>query len=60
MQSRESLFAEFMFLKCLYTHETLSSIPTLESKDDTPHNQLDDMAISPSVVHSAITNLNSE
>ena len=42
----------------MFTHENLTSIPTLESKDDTP--QLDDMAISPSMVCSVITKLKSE
>ena len=46
------------YFSSVFTHENLTNIPTLESKDDTP--QLDDMAISPSMVCSVITKLKSE
>ena len=46
------------YFSSVFTHENLTKIPTLESKDDTP--QLDDMAISPSMVCSVIAKLKSE
>ena len=46
------------YFSSVFTHENLTKIPTLESKDDTA--QLDDMAISPSMVCSVITKLKSE
>ena len=46
------------YISSVFTHENLTNIPILESKDDTP--QLDDMAISLSMVCSVITKLKSE
>ena len=46
------------YFSSVLIHENLTNIPTLESKDDIP--QLDDMAISPSMVCSVITKLKSE
>ena len=46
------------YLIASVSHENLTNIPILESKDDTP--QLDDMAIPPSMVCTVITKLKSE
>ena len=46
-----------LYFSSVFSHENLTNIPTLESKDDTP--QLDDMAISPSMVCSVINKLKS-